>query len=409
VKVLHINQSDIQGGAAIAAYRLHRGLISNSIDSKLLVGTPQLLSDEVATTPKSPFIEKQTSRLAWRLGLNYINLHSTFRVPSEEFFSDADVVNFHNLHGSYFNYLALPKLTSLKPAVWTLHDMWSFTGHCAYSLDCERWKTGCGHCPYPNTNPPIRHDSTRLEWKLKRWVYSKSKLVFVTPSRWLQSIAKQSIIGSFPVFHIPYGIDTRAFKPLDPLEARAKLGLPGAKSIIMFAAQDLSDWRKGGDLLVKALEMLSTSLKRESLLLLLGGKASGFKTIAGIEAASLGYITEDERKALAYSAADVFVLPTRGDNLPLVLQESMACGTPAVSFDVGGVGDLVLPGQTGFLAKPEDCADLALGISNVLGESGKSSKLRDRCREMATTEFDIRIMVKRYRELYESLISQTES
>ena len=409
MNVLHINQSDIVGGAAIAAHRLHQGLIAAGMQSRLLVGEPCLQREEVAPTPRSQFIERQTSRIAWRLGLNYINLHSTFRIPNEEFFSAADVVNFHNLHGSYFNYLALPKLTNLKPAVWTLHDMWSFTGHCAYSMDCERWKTGCGHCPYPDTNPPIGRDSTRLEWKLKRWVYSKSNLVFVTPSRWLQSIAKQSIVGSSPVFHIPNGIDTDVFKPFDPLEARAKLGLPRAKSVIMFAAQDLSDWRKGGNLLVKALELLSTSLKRESLLLLLGGKASSFQTIAGIEAASLGYIARDEQKALAYSAADVFVLPTRSDNLPLVLQESLACGTPAVSFDVGGVGDLVLPEQTGFLAKPEDCADLALGISEVLRESGNSSRLRDRCREMATTEFDIRIMVKRYCELYESLILQTEN
>lgn len=404
MNVLHINQSDIVGGAAIAAYRLHQGLINDGVGSKLLVGNPQAESNDVAPTPRSPFIERQTSRLAWRLGLNYVNLLSSFRIPREEFFSEADVVNFHNLHGSYFNYLALPRLTKAKPSVWTLHDMWSFTGHCGYSMDCERWKHGCGHCPYLDVNPPIKRDGTRIEWKLKSWVYSRSKLVVVTPSRWLAQLARESILKSFRIVCIPYGIDTHTFKPSDRLEARARLGLPKDRKIVMFASEDLSDRRKGSDLLERALELLPGSLKSGVLLLLLGGKAKRLDRIGGIEAVSLGYVADDEQKVLAYSAADVFVLPTRIDNLPLVLQESMACGTPMVSFDVGGVRDLVIPGETGYLARPEDCADLAYGISTMLGAENESGDLRNRCREKACTEFDISLMVKRYCEIYQAVI-----
>ena len=106
------------------------------------------------------------------MGLNYLEYLGSFEIKKHPFYEKADVINLHNLHGATFNYLALAPLTHDKPAIWTLHDMWSFTGHCSYSYDCERWKLGCGNCPYPKIYPAIKKDNTNLEWKLKNSILS---------------------------------------------------------------------------------------------------------------------------------------------------------------------------------------------------------------------------------------------
>ncbi len=271
MKILHINQSDIGGGAAIAGYRLHQGLLVLGIDSRLVVGGAKTTSDRVATIPRTKRrIEDQLYRFSWRFGLNYVNLLSTFDIPKHSFYQHADVLNFHNLHTAYFNYLAIPSLTKNKPAVFTLHDMWSFTGHCAYSYDCDRWKIGCGQCPYPDIYPSVGRDNTHLEWKLKSWIYSRSNLTIVTPSKWLAEQAKQSILNRFSIHHIPYGIDIQAYQPLEPKQCRSVLGIPPNKKVLMFGADNLKDDRKGGDLLLKALQSLPDVLKEEIILLTIG-------------------------------------------------------------------------------------------------------------------------------------------
>lgn len=402
MNILHVNNSDISGGAAIAGYRLHQGLLGQGVDSRILVGSSVMTgSDRIAAIPtKHSLIEKLLFHFTWNLGLNNLNCISTFNIPKHTFYIEADVLNFHNLHLFYFNYLAIPLLTESKPAIFTLHDMWSFTGHCAYSYDCERWKTGCGKCPYLNTYPDVKMDNTRLEWKLKDWVYSHSHLNIVTPSTWLTEQAKQSMLNRFPIHHIPYGIDTEAYQPLDPEQSRERLGIPIGKKVLMFGAVSLDDTRKGGDLLLLALSSLPASLKAETMLLTIGNGGEAIAKTAGIATLNLGYVSSDQLKSIAYSAADVFIVPTRADNLPLVLQESMACGTPMVSFKVGGVSDLVRPGITGYLAKPEDANDFCKGIVQLLEDQNLRAYMGQQCRAIALEEYSVELQAKRYIELY---------
>jgi glycosyltransferase involved in cell wall biosynthesis len=400
MKVLHINQSDIAGGAAIAGYRLHQGLLLQGINSRLLVGTVKTSSDRVAATPSKPSVEREIFRLTNRLGLNYINMISSFEIPKHSFYKEADILNFHNLHTGYFNYLVIPLLTENKSAIFTLHDMWSFTGHCAYSYDCERWKMGCGKCPYPEVQPYVYRDNTHLEWKLKNWVYSRSNLTLVTLSRWLTEQAKQSMLNRFPVHHIPNGIDTEAYQPLEAEQCRSLLGIAKGKKVLMFGAESLKDSRKGGDLLLKALSSLPESLKAETVLLTLGNGGEAISEAAGMATLNLGYVSSDCLKAIAYSAADLFIFPTRADNLPLVLQESMACGTPMVSFKIGGVPDLVRPGVTGYLAAPEDAQDFCNGIVQLLEDQNLRDQMTQQCRAIALAEYPLELQAQRYIELY---------
>ncbi|WP_068815548.1 glycosyltransferase family 4 protein [Phormidesmis priestleyi] len=404
MKILHVNQSDVSGGAAIAAYRLHQGLLAQQVESHLLVGKATIKSDRVAEVSRSRRVEAQLARLTNELGLNYLNHINTFGVSKHSFYKQADILNFHNLHTGYFNYLAIPSLTKTKPAVFTLHDMWSFTGHCAYSYDCDRWKTGCGQCPYLEIYPAIRRDNTHLEWKLKDWVYSQSNLTIVTPSRWLTEQAQQSMLNRFSIHYIPYGIDTELYQPLDSEQCRAVLGIPTHKNVLMFGADSLSDNRKGGDLLFQALSCLPDALKADTVLLMIGSNSESISKAIGMQTIELGYVGSDRLKAIAYSAADLFIFPTRADNLPLVLQESMACGTPMVSFKVGGVPDLVRPGITGYLATPEDADDFSIGIVQLLEDKALRDRMGRNCREIALEEYPLKLQAQRYLELYRQLL-----
>lgn len=404
LKVLQVNQSDISGGAAIAGYRLHQGLLSQGIDSKLLVSKAELNDVLISTIDRKPRLENRIHSITNLLGLRYIHFLGSFDIPKHPFFKDADVINFHNLHSGAFNYFALPLLTRHKPSVFTLHDMWSFTGHCAYSYDCDRWKSGCGKCPYPNSYPSITRDNTRLELILKKWVYNHSQLVIVTLSEWLTKQAKQSILKRFHIQHIPNGIDTDKYRPLNSRKSKLELGLPNSKKVIMFAAHRLTNYTKGADLLIKALQSLPITLKSEIILLTIGKCSSDFSKDIGIESMNLGYVTDEKIKAIAYSSADIFVFPTRADNLPLVLQESMACGTPMISFNIGGVPDLVRHGITGYLAEPENFQNFSKYIVKLLEDDNQRRFMSSKCREIALAEYSSHLQTTRYISLYNQLL-----
>lgn len=402
MKVLHINFSDLFGGAAIAGYRLHQGLLSQGIDSKLLVGRKESKSDRVATTPRKSYVEGKLAGWSQTLGLSYLPIVSSFRIDQHPFYQAADVLNFHNLHSGYFNYLALPKLTRCKPAVVTLHDMWGFTGHCSYSYECDRWKTGCGQCPHLDTYPAIRVDNTAQEWKLKQRTYQRSNLTIVAPSRWLTDQAQQSLLNQFPVHHISYGIDTGDYQPIDQMMCRSALGIATDRKVVMFAAFMLGDSRKGTHMLLEALKKLPN--KANLLLLTIGEGSEALSEAVGIPSLHLGYVKNERLKAIAYSAADLFVLPTRADNLPLVLQESLACGTPMVAAKVGGVPDLVRHGTTGYLAQPDDADDFCRGITQLLENDSLRQTMRQNCRSIALQEYSLSDQAHRYLALYQQIL-----
>jgi glycosyltransferase involved in cell wall biosynthesis len=405
MNVLHINQSDIAGGAAIAAYRLHQGLLRQGVDSKLLVGTVKTSSERVASTPRKRHLDKLMGQMTSRFGLNYVNHLGTLDIFKHPFFLEADVLHFHNLHYEqcfgYFNYLALPQLTKRKPAIFTLHDMWSFTGHCAYSYDCDRWKIGCGHCPYPALYPAIRQDSTAWEWKLKNWTYNRSNLRIVADSQWLAEQAQQSMLKHFPIHHIPYGIDTEAYQPLNREHCKSILGLTNTAHVLLFGATSLKDRRKGGDLLLAVLQGLPETLKANLALLTLGDGGDTIAKSAQLPIINLGYVTCDRIKSMAYSAADLFLFPTRADAFGLVAQEAAACGTPTVAFNVGGVSDMVRPGITGYLAEPENVNDFRNGILNLLNDHALRTSMNQQCREIILREYPLELQAQRYLHLYE--------
>lgn len=406
MNVLQINFSDHSGGGggAIAMYRLCQGLDTLGVDCKILSKAKTLSGEQSDVIPRLRWVEGALKLLTKPLGLNDIHTLGSFRLGNHPFFKQADVIHTHVIHSDYFNYLAIPKLTAHTPMVMTLHDMWAFTGHCAYSYDCDRWQTGCGQCPYPDSYPPIQRDNTRLEWRLKRWAYNHARLAIVAPSRWLQTQAQTSLLGVRAIHHIPNGLDVQAYAPINPILARQALGLPVDHHIVMSCAESLTDSRKGMDLLIQSLHRLPDDLKAKTTLLLMGKSSETMQRAIALPTVFLGFVASDRLKALAYSAADLFAFPTRADNLPIVLQESMACGTPMVSFDVGGVPDLVRPGITGLLAPAEDVDAFTAQVVTLLTQPDLRHSLAAQCRDVAVAEYALDLQAQRYKALYESLL-----
>lgn len=398
LKLLFINETYNSGGAGIASKRIADGLSHKGIIIKWITAY------EINKNIKVPFfisIDKEIYRITYRNGLRNIHIISNKYIKQWDIYKESELVHFHNIHAKqdFFNYLFIRSFSNEKPAIITLHDMWWFTGHCSFSYDCERWKKGCGKCPYPDTYPAIEKDATRIEHWLKKFVFTRSNIHFVAISKWMEDNLKKSFLKNKPIHFIPNGIDTSVYKPFQKSLQQEKIRL-------LFVAANTSDKRKGIDLLIKSLTDLPDYIKSKCELWVMGNGDEILQNFVGIPVVNLGYITDDHNKAEIYSASDIFLFPTRADNLPLVLQESMACGTPMISYDVGGVSDLVRHGQTGLLAEQENINQFTQHIITMVQNPELLQTFSANCRKIAIDEYDIEIAVQKYITLYESLVKK---
>lgn len=333
------------------------------------------------------------------LDLQYVFYPSSFGIAFDPWYRDAQVVQLYNTHGSYFSHSALPLLSRSRPVVWRLSDMWPLTGHVAYSYDCERWRHGCGSCPYLDEYPRLGRDTTAALFRWKNAVYRRSRITVVAPSRWLERVARESpLLGRFDVHRIANGVDLNVFRPRSREDARRALGLDPDRSVVLFSSLERNDRRKGGEVLAAALTSLQDV---EFQLAVLGPDTDGFDR----SVTALGTMHDDERLALAYAAADVFVVPALAENLPNVAVEAIACGTPVVASNVGGISDAVRDGETGLLVTPGDASSLADGIRRLLADGELRARLGERARAVAQSEFSAAREARDFAALYEELLA----
>jgi glycosyltransferase involved in cell wall biosynthesis len=313
-----------------------------------------------------------------------------------------DIVNLHWVNNGLMRLETLRRLD--YPIVWTLHDMWSFTGGCHYTGGCNRYNEMCGQCPQLGSHS--ESDLSRRVWLRKASAWKYLRLQIVTPSSWMADCARASaLFRERTIETIPYGLDIDIFKPLDRGFARHALNLPNDKLIILFGADSgTADSRKGFDLLSTALNYLARDekLRPQILLAVFGRSLDGSGKTEGFETRYMGKLQDDASLALLYSAADVFVAPSREDNLPNTILEAMACGTPCAAFCIGGMPDMIVPGETGYLAAAFDPEDLARGIRQLLISLDKVG-LRMRNRNHATEKFGLMLQAERYQDLYQTM------
>lgn len=416
MKPLLLSTYDIYGGAARATYRLHKGLQNIGLSSQMLVQTKHSDDETVIspTTKLSQGIGKLRPTLD-TLPLQYYP-HRQRSFYSIQWLPDTlaervrqlqpDIIN---LHWVGFGYLQIESFARFaKPIVWTLHDMWAFTGGCHYSGDCNKYTESCGKCPQLNSN--LEKDLSRWVWQRKLKAWKNLNLTIVTPSYWLAKCSgASSLLQNARIEVIPNGIDTEIFKPVQRFIARTILGLPQNKRLILFGAiEPTSNIRKGFHLLQPALKKLSQSDWADRIeLVVFGASKPNNVPDFGFKSNYLGKLNDDISLALVYAAVDLFVAPSLEDNLPNTIIESLACATPCVAFNIGGMPDMIEHQQNGYLAQPFDVEDLARGITWVLEDVERWQKLCDLSRQKVEQQFTLQIQAMNYLSLYKNICQRS--
>lgn len=415
MKPLIISTFDIAGGAARATFRLHKGLLGLGLESQLVVQYKS--SDDKTVIGPQNKLEKWINQMRPTLDNLPLRVYSGGnKMFSPQWFPDLiydkikqlspDIINLHWVCG-YVQIESMTKFT--QPLIWTLHDMWAFTGGCHYTQDCDRYSSSCGACIQLDSHK--EHDLSRWVWERKAKAWKHLNLTIVTPSEWLaQCVRKSSLLRNYRVEVIPNGIDIQRYKPINRSIAREWLNLPQDKQLILFGAASTSQPRKGFHLLKSALQNLSQAGQKDNLeLVVFGASQPDEQSNLGFKCHYLGNFNDDVSLALVYAGADVFVAPSTQDNLPNTVMEALACGTPCVGFDIGGMPDMIEHQRNGYLAKPIDVESLAAGIAWVLSDSDRTLCLRQRAREKVEQEFSLELQAQRYSKLFAEVISQYHS
>ncbi|WP_237228585.1 glycosyltransferase [Rubinisphaera sp. JC750] len=402
MKVLHLSTYDVSGGAAIAAYRLHKALQNRGIDSRMLVARKQSEDDSVRVWPcKQASLGRfqrwisERQRRRFRNRLAPIPAHAYFNGCRSSYrFSDVadeihacDVIHLHWVANFLDWPETLPQLAAAKPLVWTLHDHFPLSGIWHYPPDG------------PVSGGLHRFNQQVFEEKLQAATQIPThRLRVVSPSNELHTAAlKSSVLGRFRNDCIFHAVDTNVFRPVEQRTAREALNLPVDATIVAFLADNLREPRKGSQLLVEALPKAGHRID----LLLTAGKGSPLQT--GIPSVHLGPLRNERLLAMFYSAADLFICPSTQEAFGLTALESLACGTPVVGFRVGGIPDLVDSGETGLVIETPTASALATELTELLGSRQHLSEMRTKSRSRILENFCIcqhaHVMQKLYQDV----------
>ncbi|MGE7999169.1 glycosyltransferase [Lysinibacillus sp. NPDC093190] len=404
MNILHINTNDLRGGAAKVMMRLIKSQQSFGLESNALVGRKE--SEHPSVYPFD--IRKFHKHIQKSKENGYVNYDDfgAFELFKNPYFQQADVIHLHNMHGDYFNPYAISMLSHIKPIVWTLHDMQSVTGHCSYSYDCSKWITGCGNCPYPDEYPAIQSDRTHLNWEEKKDIYNNSKLFLVPVAQWIGDIVSKGIVKGHPMEVILNGVNIQIYHPMDKQSVRRKYGIPTNKIIIGAVANGgtFGEERKGGKYVQKVVDRLIEA-GYDVLLVNVGGAVQGFEND---HLYHVGYISSEEEMAEVYNTFDLYLFPSLADTCPLVISEAMACGIPIVTFDTGGIPELVKHAETGFVAHQKDEDALFAHTEMLITDSVLRKSFGHAARTFCVDNFDHEIIARKYIEVYEKAVQLFE-
>ncbi|MCH2178483.1 MAG: glycosyltransferase [Mariniblastus sp.] len=421
------------GGAAAAAKRLHRQMLDQGTHSRFLYHQADRAFEQNSTYQKVAFLDDEPEGWLAPLTRRFeksrqrkihrgYDQHVAGRPSNLEVFSMAelpvktrldwpqyqtDIVHLHWM-AFFIDYASFfASIPDAVPIVWTLHDMNPLTGGCHYSGSCHQYTKGCGHCP--QLADPCFKDVSRQSFSVKQKALRSKKLTIVTPSKWLRDLAKQSPIWpQSTTFHvIRLGFELDQYQVVDKQHARQKLGLETDAVLVGFGAEDINNERKGFHHLLPALEQLAPNEAIECLVFGSGQIPVGSNQLPSIH--HFGYIDSLEKQTLFYSACDIVVVPSREDNQPQIGLEAMACGTPVIGFDAGGIPEYVLPEVTGLLAELGNETDLANKIAWLAEQPMLRRTMGDQARKMMEAEFDIRTQTEKYLQLYTNLLSHKTS
>jgi glycosyltransferase involved in cell wall biosynthesis len=418
MRVLIVNTSEREGGAAVAANRLMDALNNNGVKAKMLVRDKE--TDDITVVGLKSGL-RQRFNFLWERWCVYWHLHfkrdhlfeldlantgsDITKLPE---FKEADVIHLAWINQGFLSLNVIRKIiNSGKAIVWTMHDLWPATGICHFTLGCEAYKGQCRKCFFLPGGGSATDLSTRVFNKKKK-LYYNSGIHFVACSKWLGSSAKQSsLLTGLQLSVIPNPIDTHVFCPKDKRAARLHSTLPEDKRIILFVSQRVTMERKGMAYFIKAISLLAErhpEMKENTAIAILGGRADEVVSQLALPSFPLGYIRNERQLVDIYNSADVFVIPSLDDNLPNTIMEAMACGVPSVGFKVGGIPEMIDHQKNGYVANFKDADDLAAGIHWVLDEADNED-LKKRCVQKVMSCYSQRSVAMKYVEVYNQALA----
>lgn len=409
------------GGAAKACLRLFQALSKRkNVDCSLVVQQDERKYTEILPAlrfrlkKKIDFIKLAIEKLFFlyyekspSVRWNFSTAITGECIYNKRELRNSDIIHLHWFNQGYLSLRGLKRILHLKkPVVWTLHDMWAFTGGCHYTNNCRKFESGCGQCPLLR-NPSVNDLSHKI-FTLKKNIYDPKTLTIVTCSSWLAGeAAKSAMLKDFTIVTIPNPIDTNLFRPINVTEAKLRLGLDYNKKVILFGAAKINDTRKGFIYLLEALEILSrkSSEFAHCCTLLVFGK-SEVDIRFPIPSKVLSFMSDETKLVDIYNAADVFVLPSLQDNLPNTVMEALSCGTPVVAFRTGGIPEMIDHKLNGYLADFKSAEDLANGIFNILFECDMEETRRN-ARQKVINNYSYPVVAEKFENLYRSLLNNS--
>jgi glycosyltransferase involved in cell wall biosynthesis len=322
-----------------------------------------------------------------------------------------DLLHLHNLHSpaGFFDLRELPALSARIPTFITLHDAWLLAGHCAHSLDCDRWRTGCGQCPDLGIYPAISRDATAANYQRKRSILAQCRLHVIAPSQWLMDKVGQSILQPAVTSArvIPNGVDLSTFNPADRAAARRALDLPQDASVLLFAANGIrSNPFKDYKLLRAALGRVAASWQGGPLLILALGESAPDESLSeSVTIRHLPFIADEREVARHYQSADLYLHPARADTFPTTILEALACGLPVVATAVGGIPEQMIEGDTGHLTPAGDATAFADAILSLIARPDRLRHMSATALTTARARFDLQTQVDAYLALYGGVLA----
>lgn len=417
MKILIVSSLGIQGGAGIAAYRHHNALRSIGIDSMLFVphkttDDNSVISFENKIVEKFEYIRPSLDAIPWRMyKKRQQGLFSSSWLPFSQVVNQINKINpdIVHLHWICSGLLRVEDLLKIKaPIVWTLHDMWPFTGGCHYSGDCKKYLKNCNKCKLLGSSKT--NDLSFKVFKRKSYTYPKIHcLTIVGLSKWLSDCAKQSyLFHKNQVKTLTNCINTNIFKPIEQTLARNVFDLPNDKKIISFGAcSPTSDPRKGFKELSAVFE--GGYLDKNNVeLVIFGSNGNNGNEMFGYKTRYVGFLSDDISLNLLYNASDVIVVPSLQENLSNVIMESLSCGTPVVAFNIGGNTDMIQHKVNGYLSEEVSGKGLAEGIAWILNNP-KIKKLGVDARKKVMNVFGYSKVANDYYKIYQEILLKIKS
>ena len=416
LRIALVHAADFGGGAERSVVSLHRGLRAAGHASTLFVGEQK--TDEPGVV-KIPYVRgiPGSRRIARQLerSFGWQDIYNpSFRRLAKLLEGRFDIVHFHSLWGSsgYADLSALPAITRRIPGVLTLRDYWMLTGHCAVFMDCQRWKTGCGQCPDLALPPAIPRDGTHANWLRKRRLIARSNLHVVTISDEVkQRVAESPIFAGKPVTRIYNGINLSVFRPAPPdlrQQQRRALGISEGEVVVLLAGQAV-EWHRFGIATHHAVDAVNALQGMEGVrALVIGRSAAHVAGLLKVPSIVLPYQSEPEAMARCFQAADITLVSSEVETFGRIGAESQACGTPVVSFDSGGIPEVVPHGVGGLVVQRRDTAALAAALVQLAGDPALRRQFADGGRAHVVANFDDSHIVDRYLSLYRNVLARRD-